>query len=118
MSMWYGLAWYRNPEGERVNVIIRGLKSRDRLGAKLEALRVCRNRGYRFDDVYLAANHRNHGGEEVIRAMPDSLLWITEACDGDRYDRWLREHWTLEDAIRGYSILQAAVEAAFGKGWS
>lgn len=66
----------------------------------------------------MAAKTGNVCEEEVTRTMPDTLLWIAEACDGDRYDRWLREHWTLEDAIRGYSILQAAVEDAFEKGRS
>jgi len=40
--------------------------------------------------------------------MPDTLLWITEACDGDRYDPWFRENWTLEDAIHRYAVLQVA----------
>jgi hypothetical protein len=37
--------------------------------------------------------------------------------DRDRYDRWMREQWTLEDAIRGYAVLQAGIEA-YGKGRS
>lgn len=56
-------------------------------------------------------------GWEVTNTMPDTLLWITEACDGDRYDPWLRENWTLEDAIHGYAVLQVAVES-YGKGRS
>ena len=65
----------------------------------------------------MAAKTGNVCEEEVTNTMPDTLLWITEACDGDRYDPWLREHWTLEDAIRGYAILQAGIEA-YGKGRS
>lgn len=44
----------------------------------------------------------------MTRTMPDTLLWITEACDGDRYDPWFRENWTFEDAIHGYAVLQVA----------